>query len=1065
MVPYGKMIQLQVLAIAACWLAIVPGQPVQGQGYKINLPLPSDPGLGGGDVVQFKVSPDGSHIAYIADQETADVLELFVASTDGSRDSHKLNPPMGERGFVTFYTFTPDSARVVFIADAEVDEQFELYSAPVDGSAPAVRLHGPMVEGGDVGDTYLTHPLLIGGPGPRVVFPADLEQDNHFQLYSAPADGSTPPIVLNELLGPDQDVNNEFLVGSPDGTFALYFSDEETDGLFDLWKVPLDGSATPTKVIQDPAGSQGIGGEGGDVLQFTPDGTEIIFRGDLRTAGSYELFRVPSDGSSPPAPVLAPLPSFADVFNFALTPDGSRILYLADASRDAVIGLWSAPTHGGAPPVKLSGTMVPDGDVDGTGSLDGPFQISPDGTRVVYRADQLANDRYELFSAPVDGSTPTVRLTRIDTHGRTSGYRISPDGRRVVFLAKLGTYSPDELFVVSIRGGSAQRLSRGLVTGGNVQPAFRVGDDFVVFRADARTDEKFELFSAPLVGYPPPLRESSGAGSVVGPKAPTLLNRPLGPQSDVDTGIVLFGDRVFYIADQRTPAQKEAFSSPLNGSEEPLVVSAELTVGPPVGDVDRFGFAGTRMWYAANQDRPQVEELFSVSFDGPPPRAKLHDQGVSGGSARYPQTTPDGSRVVYLSDAHVPYQYELFSVPADGSTPPVELSGTIVPVGGDVFEDFVITPDGSRAIYRGTLEADDVMELYSAPVDGGAPQVKLNPPLTGQRDVEPGVLVSPNSQWVVYLADQDVNDVIHLYSVPSDGSAPPVRLSGAMVPGGDVQGVTITPDSGHVVYSADQAIDDVFEVFAAPIDGSSQAIRLNPTLAGDRDVRMFAVTPDSQRVLYTSDEAVNECYDLYSVLIDGSKPPVRGSQAFLFRDGVISFTVTPDGSRVVYSASKDPNGLDGLFSASLVGGEPPIEIGHPVQSSYDEISLFRLAPDGQRAVYLVRTVAGNELYTAWIDGSRPAVELDELGFATGELAFVADDELVYRARALQSYPMELFHVPLLGDRPSLRLLDPLPSGRDVTGFAVDSSGTRLLYRADQEADERYELFLVFLSPP
>jgi hypothetical protein len=67
-----------------------------------------------------------------------------------------------------------------------------------------------------------------------------------------------------------------FLVANPAGDRVVYFSDEETDGEFDLWSVPLDGSATPTKVISDPAGNQRIGAEGGKTLQFTPDGTEMI---------------------------------------------------------------------------------------------------------------------------------------------------------------------------------------------------------------------------------------------------------------------------------------------------------------------------------------------------------------------------------------------------------------------------------------------------------------------------------------------------------------------------------------------------------------------------------------------------------------------------------------------------------------------------------------------------------------------------------------------------------------------------------------------------------------------
>ena len=43
--------------------------------------------------------------------------------------------------------------------------------------------------------------------------------------------------------------------------------------------------------------------------------------------------------------------------------------------------------------------------------------------------------------------------------------------------------------------------------------------------------------------------------------------------------------------------------------------------------------------------------------------------------------------------------------------------------------DFALSPDGSRVVYRLDYDQNDVFELYSAPADGSAPQVKLNGPL------------------------------------------------------------------------------------------------------------------------------------------------------------------------------------------------------------------------------------------------------------------------------------------------------------------------------------------------
>ena len=39
------------------------------------------------------------------------------------------------------------------------------------------------------------------------------------------------------------------------------------------------------------------------------------------------------------------------------------------------------------------------------------------------------------------------------------------------------------------------------------------------------------------------------------------------------------------------------------------------------------------------------------------------------------------------------------------------------PIGGDVL-GYVLTPDGTRAIYVADQRADDVLELFSSPTDG-----------------------------------------------------------------------------------------------------------------------------------------------------------------------------------------------------------------------------------------------------------------------------------------------------------------------------------------------------------
>ena len=89
-------------------------------------------------------------------------------------------------------------------------------------------------------------------------------------------------------------------------------------------------------------------------------------------------------------------------------------------------------------------------------------------------------------------------------------------------------------------------------------------------------------------------------------------------------------------------------------------------------------------------------------------------------------------------------------------------------------------------------------------------------------------LISPDGAFVVYVADQDTNDVYELYRTPLDGSGAPVQLNSEMVEGGNVGELfnfyaefLISPDGSRVVYRADQELDERFELYSVPADGSS----------------------------------------------------------------------------------------------------------------------------------------------------------------------------------------------------------------------------------------------------
>ncbi len=106
------------------------------------------------------------------------------------------------------------------------------------------------------------------------------------------------------------------------------------------------------------------------------------------------------------------------------------------------------------------------------------------------------------------------------------------------------------------------------------------------------------------------------------------------------------------------------------------------------------------------------------------------------------------------------------------------------------------------------------------PIEGGA-AITLNSPLIAGGTVS-FFHISPDSSRVVYLADQDTDNVSELYSVPLTGGLP-TKLNGALVTGGDVQccNFSISADSARVAYLADQDTDNVTELYSVPITGGA----------------------------------------------------------------------------------------------------------------------------------------------------------------------------------------------------------------------------------------------------
>jgi Tol biopolymer transport system component len=506
--------------------------------------------------------------------------------------------------------------------------------------------------------------------------------------------------------------------------------------------------------------------------------------------------------------------------------------------------LVSAAPLPAASNVKLSGVMPVFGDVT-------DFRISPDGRVAVYKADQDTDGVFELYSVLLGSGIP-VRLSSLLVSGRSvANFGISPDSSRVVFRADQDTQGVIELYSVPIGGPAAAgtKLNVPLPPGGRASGDISPDSSRVIYTADHQAVGVFELFSVPIAGPATDVIKLNG----VLPPGGRVNSFKISPDSS----------RVIYGADQDQAGRYELYSVPQGGpTGSGVKLNGNLISGGTI-----YGWQispdSRRVVYQADQLTVGARELFSVPIGGPATEGiKLNGTLVPGGYTQGWQINADSSRVVY--DARQNGVLELFSILIGGPTgSEVKINGALV-LGGQV-DRFRISPDGHRTTYMADQQTAGRLDLFSVLTEGPAASgVKLNSvPVTGGHVWD--FQISPDSRRVVYTADQDALSILEIYSVPIGGpETVGFKLNGILITGGKVDSFQFTPNSNRVVYLADQQIHGLSELHSVPLGGPAAAgSKVNGPLVGGGHVSSFQVSPDSGRVLYIADQDTNGVFELY----------------------------------------------------------------------------------------------------------------------------------------------------------------------------------------------------------
>jgi Tol biopolymer transport system component len=476
------------------------------------------------------------------------------------------------------------------------------------------------------------------------------------------------------------------------------------------------------------------------------------------------------------------------VFDYAVGGEGRWVAYRADDFGAALDALYCVPLDGTAGPVMIAAQThgAPCGFAE--------YEISPGAGRLVYRGDLRVDGVVELFSRPLDASEPAVVLSHNLGGWSVLDFAVSADGAWVVYRADdFGGRAA--LYAVPTDGSTqAVTLAAPVGAGSNVH-SFVIGPDSgtIILHADLDTDGVDELYLAPIDGSVPPRR----------------LNHDLGGWSVLDYQLSASGLRLVYRAND-VLGRAALYSVRPTGTADPIVLHR------PVGNMDVLDFIvtrdGSRVVYRGDLLTPGIEELFSTRTDGSMPSTRLNHALGSGTVLDY-TVSASGVWVAYRSDDIGSGLDALYAVRSNGGSPAVQLAAQ---TGGAAlgFSGYELLPDGSRLVWRGDLETDGVEELFSRPVAGGEPVVKLNHDLDGWSVQQHEV--GPDGRWVVYTAD-DVGGRQALYGARPDGGGEVMTLEPAGTAGADVFDLSIVAGGNRVVYRGALDTHGVVELYVTDL--------------------------------------------------------------------------------------------------------------------------------------------------------------------------------------------------------------------------------------------------------
>jgi Tol biopolymer transport system component len=446
--------------------------------------------VSGGNVVDFAISPDGRFVAYLADQETKGLFELYTVPVGGGtiiNVSRKSSTILEVKDFA----WASNSSRIAFRAfnpfTGNTGGNIELFTNFSSG-ADLVTVSNFLPVGGNV-DAFEWSPT-----SQLIAYTANTNRGSslQFRLLAAPPNLESQAFSVSNIPA----ATNLYTIGefqwSPNGSIIAFLADIDILGVNELLVVEPVTNSVPVAI-------SGTLVDGGEVVEFSwaPNNSRIAYLADQFEDEKFDLITVIPDVNSlipNPEPRVVSGDIIGDVIDFAWSPDSSRLAYIADGDSLDVFELYTNVPFGTSE-FKVSGDLTDGGEVTA-------FAWAPDSSVIAYQASQERSNIFELFTSNPSNPIQNVKVSGSLTS--TSGglrdfaaFGWAPDSSRVAYIARQAT-DFFELYSSTFDGATNNSAVSGpLVSGGNVD-SFKWSPDSsrVAYLADQDTINVPELYSS-----------------------------------------------------------------------------------------------------------------------------------------------------------------------------------------------------------------------------------------------------------------------------------------------------------------------------------------------------------------------------------------------------------------------------------------------------------------------------------------------------------------------------------------------------------------------------------------